>query len=64
MFVIIGYLVILGCVFGGFLLAGGHLGVLMQPVEVLIIIGSATGAFVASNSSNTIKAAIAGGIGT
>ena len=64
MFVIIGYIVILGCVFGGFLLAGGHLGVLMQPVEVLIIVGSATGAFVASNSLNTIKAAIAGGIGT
>lgn len=64
MFVIIGYVVILGCVLGGFLLAGGHLGVLMQPVEVLIIVGSASGAFVASNSSSTIKAAIAGGIGT
>ncbi|MBS4050858.1 flagellar motor stator protein MotA [Methylomonas rivi] len=64
MFVIIGYVVILGCVLGGFLLAGGHLGVLMQPVEVLIIVGSASGAFVASNSLSTIKAAIAGGIGT
>jgi chemotaxis protein MotA len=64
MFVIIGYVVILGCVLGGFLLAGGHLGVLMQPVEVLIIVGSASGAFVASNSMSTIKAAIAGGIGT
>lgn len=64
MFVIIGYVVILGCVLGGFLLAGGHLGVLMQPVEVLIIIGAAIGAFVASNSLNTIKSAIAGGIGT
>ena len=33
MFVIIGYVIILGCVLGGFLMAGGHLGVLMQPVE-------------------------------
>ncbi|MBS3962958.1 MAG: flagellar motor stator protein MotA [Methylomonas sp.] len=64
MFVIIGYVVILGCVLGGFLMAGGHLGVLMQPVEVLIIVGAAFGAFLASNSMNTVKAAIAGGMGT
>lgn len=64
MFVIIGYVIILGCVLGGFLMAGGHLGVLMQPVKVLIIIGSAFGSFLASNSLNTVKAAIAGGTGT
>ncbi|MDD2758977.1 MAG: flagellar motor stator protein MotA [Methylomonas sp.] len=64
MFVIIGYLVILGCVLGGFLIAGGHIGVLMQPVEVLIIVGAATGSFLASNSMSTIKGAIAGGLGT
>lgn len=64
MFVIVGYLVIVGCVLGGFMIAGGHLGVLMQPVEVLIIVGAAAGSFLASNSSATIKAAIAGGFGT
>lgn len=64
MFVIIGYLIILGCVLGGFLLAGGHLGVLMQPVEVLIIGGSAFGAFLAGNSMHTVKAALAGGTAT
>lgn len=64
MFVIIGYVIILGCVLGGFLLAGGHLGVLMQPVEVLIIVGAAFGSFLASNSLHTVKAAIAGGTGT
>lgn len=64
MFVILGYLVILGCVFGGFALAGGHLGVLWQPVEVLIIIGSGAGAFLASNSLSTIKASVAGGFNT
>lgn len=64
MFVIIGYVVILGCVLGGFLMAGGHLGVLWQPVEVLIIVGAAFGAFVASNSLANVKAAIGGGMGT
>lgn len=64
MFVIIGYVVILGCVLGGFLIAGGHIGVLIQPVELLIIAGAATGAFLAGNSLSTIKAAIAGGMGT
>ncbi len=64
MFVVIGYLVILGCVLGGFLLAGGHIGVLIQPVEGLIIVGAAIGAFVAGNSMSTIKAAISGGMGT
>lgn len=64
MFVIIGYVVILGCVLGGFLMAGGHLGVLMQPVEVLIIVGAAFGAFLASNTMHTVKASIAGGMGT
>ena len=28
MFVIIGFVVVLGCVFGGYLAGGGHLGVL------------------------------------
>ena len=64
MFVILGYLVILGCVFGGFALAGGHLGVLWQPIEVLIIIGAGVGAFLASNSLSTIKASVAGGFRT
>lgn len=64
MFVIIGYVVILGCVLGGFLMAGGHLGVLWQPVEVLIIVGAALGSFFASNTMSTIKGAVAGGMGT
>lgn len=64
MFVIIGYVVILGCVFGGFLIAGGHIGVLIQPVELLIIAGAAIGSFLASNSLGTVKAAVAGGTGT
>ena len=40
MLVIVGYLVILGAVFGGFAIGGGHLGSLLQPVELLMIGGA------------------------
>jgi chemotaxis protein MotA len=43
MFVIIGIVVVLACVIGGFLLEGGNLAVLWQPVELLIIFGSGIG---------------------
>ena len=56
MLVFLGYLVVLGTVFGGYALMGGHFGVLFQPVEVLMIGGSAVGAFVAGNNGKTIKA--------
>ncbi|MCL5272075.1 MAG: flagellar motor stator protein MotA, partial [Gammaproteobacteria bacterium] len=41
MLIIIGYIVILLCVFGGFSLAGGHLAAIFQPLELLIIGGAA-----------------------
>lgn len=53
--VIVGYLVIVGCCLGGFALAGGHLIVLFQPIEVLIIGGCLVGATVAGNSSAVLK---------
>ncbi|MBI5520842.1 MAG: flagellar motor stator protein MotA [Desulfovibrio sp.] len=43
MFVIIGLVVVLACVIGGYLLEGGNLHVLWQPVELLIILGSGIG---------------------
>lgn len=56
MFVIIGYVVVVACVLGGFAMAGGHLAVLWQPVEILIICGAAAGAFVVSNTTKMLKA--------
>ena len=53
---IIGYLIVAGAVFGGFALAGGHLGSLIQPVELLMIGGAALGAFLVGNSGKAIKA--------
>jgi len=54
--VLVGYLVVIGAVFGGYALMGGHFGVLFQPVELLMIGGSALGAFIAGNNGKTIKA--------
>lgn len=56
MFVIIGYIVVLGAVFGGYALAGGHLGALWQPLELLMIGGGALGAFIVGNNAKALKA--------
>ena len=48
--VIVGYIVVLGSVFGGFALAGGHLAALFQPLELLMIGGGAAGAFFVGNN--------------
>jgi chemotaxis protein MotA len=58
MLVLIGYLVVLGSVFGGFALAGGHLAALIQPIEFLMIGGAAAGAFVVGNTMKTLKATV------
>ncbi len=51
MLVIVGFIIVMGSVFGGFALAGGHLAALYQPLELLIIGGAAVGAFVLGNTS-------------
>lgn len=58
MLVIVGYLVVLGSVFGGFAMAGGHLGALWQPLELLMIGGGAFGAFFVGNTGKAIKATL------
>lgn len=58
MLVIIGYIVVAASVFGGFALAGGHMGALFQPVELLMIGGAALGAFFVGNNGKTIKATL------
>ncbi|MCF8185492.1 MAG: flagellar motor stator protein MotA [Sulfuritalea sp.] len=58
MFVVIGYLIVCSTIFGGYALAGGHLGALWQPLEVLMIFGGAVGAFVVGNDSKAIKATL------
>jgi chemotaxis protein MotA len=58
MFVVVGYFVVIGAVFGGFSLLGGHLAALLQPVELLMIGGAAIGAFLVGNNSKAIGATL------
>lgn len=58
MLVIFGYIAVLFSVFGGFVIAGGHLHSLLQPVELLMIGGSAFGAFLVGNNGKAIKATL------
>lgn len=58
MLVIVGYVVVLASVFGGYALMGGHFGALFQPLELLMIGGAAVGAFLAGNDGKTIKATV------
>lgn len=58
MLIIIGYVVVLLCVFGGFALSGGHLAAIFQPLELLIICGAALGAFIVGNSPSVLKAVL------
>ncbi|UVW27491.1 flagellar motor stator protein MotA [Massilia sp. H6] len=58
MLVLLGYLIVCACVFGGFALAGGHLASLWQPIELLMIGGAAFGAFFVGNTMKNIKATV------
>lgn len=49
MLVIVGWVIVTASVLGGYVALGGKLAVLYQPFEVVIIIGSAIGAFITSN---------------
>jgi chemotaxis protein MotA len=59
---IIGSVVVLVCVFGGFILEGGHLLAIWHPTEILIIVGSALGAFLTSNPTKLVKASFSGAL--
>lgn len=50
----------MGCVVGGFIIEGGAVGILIQPVEFLIIFGAALGALLAGTPMKFITALING----
>lgn len=60
MFAIIGILVVLGAVLGGFLMEHGPLAVLMQPSEAVIIGGAAIGTLLVANPLHTLKGVMNG----
>lgn len=52
---IIGMVITIGSIIGGYVAAGGHLHVLWQPYEFIIILGSAIGAFFVANPMKVVK---------
>lgn len=63
MFVIIGSVVVVACVLGGFVMEDGHIMALWHPSELIVIVGAALGAFVTSNPIKIVKGSFAGAIG-
>jgi chemotaxis protein MotA len=63
MFAIIGIVVVIGAIIGGYLMEHGHLAVLMQPAELVIIGGAALGTLLIANPMTTITKLFAGLIG-
>ncbi|MCZ8095958.1 MAG: flagellar motor stator protein MotA, partial [Acidovorax sp.] len=60
MFVIIGYVVSMVCIFGVYIFHGGNIKVILTalPFEMITIGGSALGAFVVNNQPKVLKATL------
>lgn len=52
---VIGMVIVFGCLLGGFAAMGGHISVLWQPFEYVIILGSAIGTFFVANPMKVVK---------
>lgn len=51
---LLGALIIIGCVLGGFVIAGGSMSVLWQPSEMLIVVGAALGSMIIGNPKEVL----------
>lgn len=62
MFVIIGFLFSMACIFGVYIGHGGNIGVVLKalPFEMTTILGAALGAFLINNQMKVVKAAFKG----
>ncbi len=60
MFAIVGILLVFGAVIGGFLMEKGHIEVLIQPAELLILGGAAIGTLLVANPMHILKGILAG----
>jgi chemotaxis protein MotA len=62
MFVIVGWLIAIGCIFGVYIAHGGNIAVILHalPFEMLTIFGGAIGAMVANNQTKVLKATMKG----
>jgi len=62
MFVIVGWLLAMVCIFGVYIFHGGNMSVILHalPFEMITIFGAAAGAFLANNQMKTVKATFKG----
>jgi chemotaxis protein MotA len=60
MFAIIGIVIVFGAVIGGFLMEKGHIEVLVQPAELIILGGAAIGTLLVANPMHILKGIIGG----
>ncbi|MCB2018869.1 MAG: flagellar motor stator protein MotA, partial [Hydrogenophaga sp.] len=62
MFVIVGFLISMACIFGVFIAHGGNIGVVLHalPFEMTTIFGAAIGAFLINNQMKVVKATLKG----
>lgn len=60
MIAVLGILLVFAAVIGGFLMERGHIAVLVQPAELLIIAGAGIGTLLAANPTHILKAIAAG----
>src|SRR5689334_8017414 len=63
MFVIIGIVVVIGAIVGGYLMEHGNLRVLLQPAELIIIGGAAAGTVLVANPLHILKKIVSGIVG-
>ena len=53
--ILIGMVITFGCIIGGYMAMGGHLDVLFQPFELVIIGGAGLGGFIVANPMKVVK---------
>jgi chemotaxis protein MotA len=60
MIIVIGFIVVIASVLGGFMMGGGHIMALMHPNEVIIIAGGAVGALIVMSPRKVLKDLVSG----
>ena len=60
MFAIVGILLVFAAVIGGFLMEKGHIEVLVQPAELLIIVGASMGTLLVANPMHVLRGIVGG----
>jgi chemotaxis protein MotA len=60
MFVVIGIVVVFAAVVGGYLMEHGNLKVLLQPAELVVLVGASIGTLLIANPMHVLKAVMGG----